>query len=809
MGIAVVGNRFAADRDVADRRRVDVRFHLCRGNGVVILIGAGKREIGRNDPLADIGAGKRPGRRSHRNHVAADNAGKRGVRNIGIAVAVVGLIGGGKVECDLLLADIGFYIRHGNRVVVHVGSAGSRIGVDIHRFLITGVLIGKRGIGRSCGQRFAVHQARNRAAGNRHNSAAVVGLGAGGKGQSQRSRVNTRGNRLGSRRGIIRGILACQGVRNQHTRVIDIRRAERAATGHADIVISANTGKGARGNRRGIRAVVGLTDDTGIGNRQLFRRNRGGTLHHADIIVRRRGGIRVRRVIVADRIDRAGPDVLARKGRGTDRKVDILRTDKTVPLVGNALHGIVAVVDFPLRRKGQCQRFRANLHLGAAGPVGVILALNLHVDRIISRVGERRAGPAVIRAVGRIKNRVGIRVRVVDRNRMDIAIVGHRFAADRDVADRRRGDIRGGLHGVDRVVRRVAAVEPIEDIHLLAAADVGVFKHAAGHRNHSDRIGRSDAVNNDIFKLGGGIAVIDFIFGIGGYCDRRLGNRHRGRAVPILIVRAGYFRIDRVGANLGERRHLGEVVASNLTSQGKKIGISRLLSTQDCVMFLGVVCGENAVEHQARGRRGRPDLAGHLNRILLNAVNLKLHPDRVSPHILVFRRCRTPVFPVFGILDGIRIDSIIDFHKNVVGAVVDFRQAVGAVTEILERAVILRAADRTCVAVQVFVRNIVFGIAGCHTGTVNRHRTVGKGVLRLDVGAANKESVAGLELVATGRSETAVVKIIYRPVTGSGISQCAMVNRRANNDRVGGTGIVIERIGEKVITSHRAVAGKG
>ena len=137
MRLTVIGAFPARNRHAGNRRRVDVRFHLCRGNGVVVLIGAGKRIFGRNNPIADISAGKRPGRGSHRNLVAADNAGKRGVRNHGIAAAVVGLILSGKGERQRFRRDFAGHLgRFG--IAVHRGVADP----DLIRSGVAGFVLG-------------------------------------------------------------------------------------------------------------------------------------------------------------------------------------------------------------------------------------------------------------------------------------------------------------------------------------------------------------------------------------------------------------------------------------------------------------------------------------------------------------------------------------------------------------------------------------------------------------------------------------------------------------------------------------------
>ena len=211
------------------------------------------------------------------------------------------------------------------------------------------------------------------------------------------------------------------------------------------------------------------------------------------------------------------------------------------------------------RRAADRQLERIDRQTGAAGPVGVIGALNLGVNLIGPRVGELRHSDGVGLGVERVENDVArFEIAVVNGNRMSGAVVGDDGVFETD----------GERSGRDQRAERVGGRRDVVAVHVavygvgdfdIVAADRRIGERAVGSDGHFTAEDPVDRAERD--RRGGG-TVVDLIgdrragYGNRTRGDRRLRFGGRNVVVGRVVAVGDVFHVDGVLARVGavERR---------------------------------------------------------------------------------------------------------------------------------------------------------------------------------------------------------------------------------------------------------------
>ena len=421
-------------------------------------------------------------------------------------------------------------------------------------------------------------------------------------------------------------------------------------------------------------------------------------------------------------------------------------------------------------------------------------------------IGENaRRGNRDVGGIGGKDPRYGAESDRRDRIAVEI-LVRHRRAGH---GDRDRLDRQGGVVGPDGIIGAA--------VHLRVnrvGAGVGVGRDRGqipglAVEREGDNVPALGAAENQRVRQGVVVAghVQELEPGNRGGSNRGLAACH-GNLVVVLIG-AGERVTDRDGprADVG----IGEGTADRV--EGDRIAFDlaaeRAGNRSDNVRSVVGLILRNGGERD----RLRRDRAGHLNRFGIAVDGGVADGNRIRADVAVGRlRGRPGRSAVGGILDRSRNDGAVEFDQRLAGAVIDLRQADDTVPEILERAAILRPADRAGLVVQVLRRvRRNRGVGSGHAGRVDGHRARRKGVLRFDVVAADKEDVPFLQPVTVGIDVDPAVITGDTLIAGIDVVEFALTERRFADDRVGNCRCAIGRIPVDIVPAAvgSAVPGNG
>ena len=258
------------------------------------------------------------------------------------------------------------------------------------------------------------------------------------------------------------------------------------------------------------------------------------------------------------------------------------------------------VVDLALRgRTGHRQLNLGDVERRTAGPVGVILAADLRVDLIRSRVGVGRKFGGIGFAVDGVEDCVP-GLSPFDGQRVRRAVIDERKIVEGDV-DRPFGD-RGGK----RLSRRSDIVGIVDRIgHAdVVRADFRARERAFGGNRHI--VARNDSADPAERDFGAGRPVVNLV-GDFGAADRELFriDRERRLAGPVFIIVAADLDIYVIGARVGV---FGELGRPGLAVERVENGVGRLGPVEGDRVGLAVVGRFGIVERKAldfrRGDRG-------------------------------------------------------------------------------------------------------------------------------------------------------------------------------------------------------------
>ena len=514
-----------------------------------------------------------------------------------------------------------------------------------------------------------------------------------------------------------------------------------------------------------------------------------------------------------------------REGTVADRESDSLDEDRAARRVG--VSGPAIPVEF-----GTVDRYRIGITRVNSGP------------RFGGIRRERAAGDRGGKALH--PNRAGIagKLAVIDRD--GLTAVGQpaenvdraSAAGDRVVPENQviKLDVRGLGHG-EYAERGAVERDMVRLIGVVGAADhqavvvVGAAEIKTTVKPHcAERVLERDRLVRGVFPVGDRAVGIVCHRAVGLIVDRqRLAERNQpvvgvddvqiGRHAHTRIFRSGNFRligdafrrdrvVDRVGAGKGEG-HV-DVVRARLVGRERAGRVDR---DGVAVEFAGPVVGNLSVGRAVEplvgnrgignGDRQRRDFADDAHDFGIVVDVSVPDVDWIGAGVAVGQGVG-PVHAVGGILR--RNDGSVELDQVLRLPVIRNGQADDPVPRIFIRAVIGRRADRAGHVRQVFPR------LGIQAGTVDRDRTVGKGVLRFDIASAEEERVAGLENIAVGvRGEGAAIRN-DRFVEGIDVVQAGAGGHQfgIENDRVGRgnrcAGVVVHA---KVAPIHAAVPGNG